>query len=177
MTKKQLKEKWIFLSEDYTPDKAYFYGKILDILEFEKKSTIVLVEGYLDNNSVKILFPNLTAMLNKQFFTPIKLFVNGGKMGILEDSTIIQTLINLDIDFSMESIPYMLSEKLDETHVILESLDDKNDADSYSAELWNATKLEIEDNLENDFSSLSKLNIILLGILITFGIFYGVSHK
>jgi len=171
MTKKQLKAKWIFLSEDYTLEKAYFYGTILDILEFEEKSNVVLIEGFLDNNKMKKLFPHLSNILNKQFFTPVKLFVNGGKMGILDDETIIKTLINLEIDFTTEKIPYLISEKLNENRVILERVEEKG---RYFSTLWNMTQSEAKENSEITFSSISNLNLIFFGFFLISIILYGI---
>jgi uncharacterized protein YlaN (UPF0358 family) len=154
MTEEQLKEEWVALSIEVGKlSTKYFMGQVLELIDIEE-TNVVLIQGYLDNSVVKSHFPLLKDILNTGFYTPVKLILNGGKLEILEEKQTVQTMKNLDHDFSENSTAYVLSENLDEKTITLEYLKANTEESKNHIEFWNnAVKKPFDDLNKNEIKN------------------------
>lgn len=145
MTEDNLKEEWIVLStKNVNIESKYFYGQVIEVLSIDD-GQVILLEGYLDNVAIGVSFPELKNLLNDRFYTPIRLFLNGGKAELLDEQNMIQTLENLNFDFSSEETSYFLYEDLDDEQSAFEELQVNDEVSKYYIDLWDSmTKSEID---------------------------------
>jgi len=147
MTKDKLKKEWIILATKNANSKnKYFYGQVIEILDIDD-GQVILVEGYLDNVAIRVNFPELKNSLNDEFYTPIKLFLNGGKAELLDEKNMLQTLENLKFDFSSEETPYFLYEDLENEQSTFKELEADNEGSKYFIDFWKANTAKPFDGM------------------------------
>jgi len=150
MTENQLKEEYVALSlNNENPSSRYFTGKILKVADAEEGS-IALLQGYLDNAVIRTHFPLLTDLLSDGFYTPVKLFLNGGQVEILEEAKAIKNIENLNHDFSLDTTAYLLSENLDDEASTLEVITTDDQVNAYYIEFWKSATEGIFGTLSKD---------------------------
>ena len=162
MTESKLKKEWLILSTDDTMEKKYFYGKVIKISDIED-GQVVLSEGYLDNAVIRESFPELKELLNDGLYTPIRLFINGGKLELLEKKNMIETLENLKFDFSAEGTSYFLYEELAGEQSTFEYLAPNDEVNKNYIEFWKTTTAKPFDSMSRDEVDevMSKYNLPL----------------
>lgn len=159
----KLKQEWITLfTNSRDMENKYFYGQVIEVLSMDE-GQVVLVEGYLDNQVTKVVFPELKNLLNDELYTPIKLFLNGGKTELLDEENMLQTLENLNSDFSLEETPYFLYEDLRGEQSTFAQLSANDEVSKYYINFWKeATAKPFDGMTQNEVDGvISKYNLPL----------------